>query len=228
MQTTQPFALAARTYARYVAPLTLLSVVLFAPLLAYGFLSKVPGDLSPAWRMVMTAWAAAGTAWIVQYMMVGAAAPLVRSIASGAPLSQLAALRASVRGLIRAVLPVLIVVGAVAIGSIALAIPGLVLGVLLSLTGASTRGGLSEPLLESVERVRANLKLVILAVIAILIVDLAIVTIPFVILLGPLSPRPTPDELATARRVLQVAALGLPLVTPIAACVLGSIATRPR
>ena len=225
---TATIRLAARSYARYVVPLTLLSVVLFAPLLAYGFLSKVPGDLSPAWRMVMTAWAGAGTAWVAQYMMVGGAAPLVRSVVAGAPLSQLAALRASTRGLFGAVLPVLIVVGAVAIGSIALVIPGLVLGVLLSLTGASTRGGLSEPLLESVELVRANLKLTILVVVAILVVDLAIVTIPFVILLGPLSPRPSPGELATARHVLQIAAIGLPLVTPVVACVLAAIATRER
>ncbi len=217
-------ALAARSYARYVAPLTLLSLVLFAPVIAYAFFSKVPAELAPAWRMVMTAWTVAGTAWIVQYMLVGGAAPLVRSVVAGAPLSQLASLRASTRGLIRAVMPVLIVVGAVAIGSIALALPGLVLGVLLSLTGASTRGGLSEPLLESVEQVRANVKRTVIAVAAILVVDLAIVAIPFILLLGPLSPRPTPEELDTARRVLQFAAIGLPLVTPFAACVLAAIA----
>lgn len=224
----QTLALAARSYARYVAPLTLLSGVLFAPLLAYAFLSKVPGELAPAWRMVMIAWTAAGTAWIAQYMLVGAAAPLVRSVVTGVPLSQVAALRASVRGLIRAVLPVLIVVAAVALGAMALAIPGLVLGVLLSLTGASLRGGLSEPLLESAQQVRDHLKIALIAVVAILVIDLAIVTLPFVILLGPLSPRPTPDELTTARQILQIVAIGLPVVTPFAACMLAAIAGRTR
>ena len=220
--------LAARCYARYVLPLTLLSTVMFAPLLAYGLLSKVPTELGPGWRMVMVSWGAVATAWIVQYLLVGGAAPLARSIAAGKPLSQLAALRVAIHGVVRAVLPILIVVAAVALGSLALAIPGLVLGVLLSLTGASTRGGLSEPLLESVELVRKHLKLAIFAVVAILAVDFAIVALPFVITLGPLSPRPSPEELATARRILQITAIGLSIVTPMAACVLASIAVRSR
>lgn len=217
-----------RTYARYVAPLTLLSVVLFAPLLVYGVLSKTPGELAPAWRMVMIAWGAASTAWIAQYMLVGAAAPLARSIAEAAPLGQLAALRAALGGLVRAMLPTLMVVAAIAMGSIALVLPGLALGVLLSLTGASTRSGLADPMLDSVARVRANLKVAIIAVVTILVVDFAIITLPFVILLGPLSPRPTPEELAAAQLILKVAAIGLPLVTPLAACALAAVATTAR
>ncbi len=221
-------ALAFRTYARYVVPLTLLAVVLFAPLLGYGLLSKTPGELGPAWRMVMVAWGAVATAWIAQYMLVGAAAPLARSIADARPLPQLAALRVAVGGLARAVLPTLMVVAAIAMGSIALVLPGLVLGVLLSLTGASTRNGLAEPMLDSVARVRANLKLAIAAVVGILVVDFAIITVPFVILLGPLSPRPTPEELSTAQLLLQIVTIGLPLVTPVAACVLAAVATAAR
>ncbi len=218
-------ALAFRTYARYVVPLTLLSLVLFAPLLAYGLLSKTPSELGPAWRMVMIGWGAAATAWIAQYMLVGAAAPLARSIAGGTPLGQLAALRVAIGGLVRAVLPTLMVVASIAMGSMALVLPGLVLGVLLSLTGASTRSGLAEPMLDSVARVRAKLKIAIAAVVAILVVDLAIITLPFAILLGPLSPRPTPEELAAAQLILQITAIGIPLVTPLAACVLAAVAT---
>jgi hypothetical protein len=158
-------------------------------------------------------------------MLVGAAAPLARSIEAAAPLSQLAALRAVLRGFLRSVLPILIVVAAVVLGSIALAIPGLVLGVLLSLTGASERSGLSEPLLESVDRVRANLKRTILAVAGILAIDFAIVGIPFALLLGPLSAKPSLEELATAQLILRITVIGVPLVTPLAACVLASIAT---
>lgn len=221
----QAVNLAVRTYARYAAPLTAIAIVLYAPLLAYGWLSKTPTELGPGWRMVMTAWGIASTAWILQYMLVGAAAPLARSIEAAAPLSQLAAVRTIVRGFLRSVLPVLIVVAAVVLGSIALAIPGLVLGVLLSLTGASERSGLSEPLLDSVERVRANLKRTILAVVGILALDFAIVAIPFAILLGPLSAKPTLEELATAQLILRITVIGVPLVTPLAACVLAAIAT---
>lgn len=221
-------ALAFRTYARYVAPLTLLSLVLFAPLLAYGLLSNTPGALGPAWRMVMIAWGAAATAWIAQYMLVGAAAPLARSIAEAKPLGQLAALRVALGGFVRAVLPTLMVVAAIAMGSIALVLPGLVLGVLLSLTGASTRSGLAEPMLDSVARVRSNLKVAIVSVVVILVVDFAIITLPFTILLGPLSPRPTPEELSAAQLILQITAIGIPLVTPLAACVLAAVATTAR
>lgn len=221
-------SLALRTYARYAAPLTLLSLAIYAPLLWYALISPTPAELGPAWRMVMIAWGVAATAWIAQYMLVGGAAPLARSIADGAPLAQLAGARAAVRGLVRAVLPVLLVVAAIAMGSIALAIPGLVLGVLLSLTGASTRGGLAEPMLDSVARVRAHKKPAIVAVIAILAVDFAIVTLPFVIMLGPLSPRPTSEELAAAQLILRIVAIGIPLVTPLAACVLAAVATAAR
>jgi len=218
--------LAARCYARHLVPLTLLSVVLFSPLLAYALLARVPTELGPAWRMVVVSWIAVSTAWIAQYMLVGAAAPAARAITGGTPLGQLAAARASIAGLVRVVLPVLTAVAAIAMGSIALAVPGLVLGVLLSLTGASTRGGLSEPLLESVERVRANAKHAVIAVAAILFANFAIITIPFVILLGPLSPRPTPEELEAARLILRVTAIGLTAISPLAACVLAALAAR--
>lgn len=221
-----PPALAFRTYARYVAPLTLLAGLIYAPLIAYGWLSKVPNELAPAWRMVMVAWSAAGTAWIAQYMLVGGAAPLARALVAGRPLSQLAALRASTRGLARAILPVLLVVAAVAMGSIALAVPGLVLGVLLALTGASTEGGLAEPLRDSVTRVRANLRPTIVVVIALLVLDFAVVTLPFVILLGPLTAKPSADELAAAKRVLEIVSIGLPVVTPLAACALAAVAVQ--
>jgi hypothetical protein len=159
-------------------------------------------------------------------MLVGAAAPLANAIAEGKPLGQLAAARASLVGLIRAFLPCLIAVAAIAIGSIALAVPGLVLGVLLSLTGASTRGGLSEPLLDSVERVRAKARLAVMIVAAILIANFAIITIPFVILLGPLTPRPSPEELVAARDVLRIIAIGLAAISPLSACMLAALARR--
>jgi hypothetical protein len=227
--TVTTLGLAARTYARHVVPLTLLSAIVFAPLLAYAGLADVPSAVRPATRMITIAWISVGTAWIAQFMLVGAAAPLARAIADGAPLSQLAGLRAAVRGLLRAVLPCLIVVGAIAMGSIALVIPGLMLGVLLSLTGASTRSGLAEPLLDSVERVRVDVRPVILAVGVLIAVDFAVITIPFLAMLGPLPAKPSSEELETARTVLRIVALGLPLIAPLLACVLAALATaRPN
>lgn len=223
--TPSPLALAARTYARHAVPLTALAFAVFAPLIAFAFLSPPPTQFGPAWRMVIVGWVSVGTAWLAQYMLVGAAAPLARAIAGGAPLSQLAGVGAATHGLLRAVLPCLIVLGAVALGTLALVIPGLVLGVLFALTGASTRGGLAEPLVESTERVRANRRPVIATAVAMLGVDVALLAIPFVVLLGYLPARASTAQLETTLLLLRIVAIGLPLVSPLFACMLAALAT---
>jgi len=224
---TATLRLAARCYARYVAPLTLCSLVLFAPWLAFVVLANPPTELAHAKQLVVIAWLAGGTAWIAQYMMVGAAAPLVRALEGTKP-SQLAALVAAIRGLAGAILPGLIVLAAVVMGTIALVIPGLVLLVLLALTAASDKPGLSEPLLDSVARVRAQWRPIAIAVAAILVVDLVVVVVPYLVVLGPLPAKPTPQQLATAKTMLMAIVIALPIVTPLCACVLAAFAVTAR
>ncbi len=218
-------ALALRCYARYAVPLTLLSVLLFVPLIHHALTSETPASVGPATWTVRFAWIIGGTAWIAQFMLAGAAAPLARAMDGDRP-SQIRALVMAVRGLIRAFVPVVLVTAAVVMGAIALVIPGVVLGVLLALTGTSTRGGLSEPMLDSATRVRREPKVMAIGIAAILVLDLAVVAIPFFVLLGPLPTKPTPDQLATSHQLVQIAAIGVAIVSPLPACLLAALARR--
>jgi hypothetical protein len=213
---------------RYTLPLLLLTAVACAPfaLLAVGI--AAPGDRAAATTLVRFAWVVAATAWIVRYLLVGAIAPIARAAASDTPLSQLAALRAGAGGLVRAVLPCGLAVAAVAIGGLALAVPGLLLFVLLAMTGASERPGLPAPLVDSIEVARANLRSVATAAGGMLLVDLAIVTVAYFLFAAGLPAKPRAPDLAVIRTLIQVAAIGFAVVTPIAATALAAIHTRAR
>src|SRR5688572_28348601 len=98
--------LALRTWARYVVPLTLLSAVVHAPLLRYTMALDVPKDAAGAKQLLVVVWIVAATAWIAQLALVAAAAPVARSVAAGAPLSQWKALVHGFGNLVRMVVPV--------------------------------------------------------------------------------------------------------------------------
>jgi len=166
--------LAARTFARYLVPLAIVTVVVLAPVVGLALRVRPPADLAGAQRMLRLAWILAGSAWAFQLVLVGAAAPLARALAAGAPVSQLRALGLALAGIVRGALPCLAAIGAVLVGGLALVVPGVALLVLFSVTGASRERGMPAPLVDSAAVVRAQLPVVAAIVAAMLAVDLAL------------------------------------------------------
>lgn len=218
--------LAGRAYLRYAIPLTLLAGLALAPWLVLALGVRVPADLAGARGALRAAWIVGATAWIGQLLLVGAAAPLVRALDAGAPPSQLRALGRGARGLLRAAVPWLAAVAAIAIGGLALAIPGLLLLVLFSTTAASTQRGLPGPLVESVGVVRGRLGLAAAAVGVLLAVDLGAVLVAGELLRPEGAGRPSPEQLAPFRRVVDVAAVAIVAIAPPIAALLAAVHAR--
>lgn len=221
-------SLFARTYLRYVIPVTVLSATAFLPLLYLAMRVPVPGGVNQVNGVVRTAWLLAALSLVPILALVGGVAPAVRSIASGAPASQLVALGAGIVSLVRALIPVGIAVLAMMIGSLALVVPGLVLVVLLALTGAT--GGhdrdVTARLAESVRAARTNL----VGVALVLVVSLAVAISALYLLQRslpmPLPKAPKPEMLASFRMFARYAVAGLALVAPLPAIALAALATR--
>ncbi|CAN5919881.1 hypothetical protein BH11MYX3_BH11MYX3_47560 [soil metagenome] len=221
-------ALVTRTYLRYLVPVTLLSALAFAPLLWLVMRVPVPADLLQARGVLRTTWLLVGLSLVPLLILVGGVSPSVRSIAEGRPVSQLAAVRDGVLALSRAVLPCGVAVIAVAVGSLALVIPGLLLLVLLSLTGATAGPGqaLHESLSASVTAVRARF----VTVASILLLSIA-VTCGAVYFLQrglpvPLPKQPPGELLPNVRVFARWAIAGLAIGAPLPAIALAALATR--
>jgi hypothetical protein len=221
-------ALALRTLWRYPLPLAVASVIVLSPLVWIALRVPAPPNTAGARATLVLAWLVAGTGFTLQLLLVAAAAPLARSLVAGAPLSQPRALAASLVQLLRMLVPCAVALATVAIGGLALVVPGLVLLVLLSLTGASTACGLPGPLVDSIAVVRANLRGVVIAVAAILLLDLAIALAAQLAVAAPLVRKMKPPQLATYRDVVRVVVLGVAIVSPVGACILAAIRARHR
>src|SRR5690606_2509529 len=113
------------------------SAVALAPLVWLAFRAGAAPDFARARAQVRLGWVLAGAAWACQLWLVAGVAPAVRGLVRGEPLSQLGALVHGARGLARGLVPCSIAVIAVVFGGFALVVPGLVLLVLVALTGAS-------------------------------------------------------------------------------------------
>jgi hypothetical protein len=213
-------ATAVRTWLRYLVPLTLLSAIALSPLVVLALGVRAPPDPAAARPVVQLGWTLLAVAWLGQFILVGGAAAML-----SAP-SQLRAFPRGFVQLIRAVVPCLMAALAVAIGSLALVVPGLVLLVLLSLTGASRERGLPAPLLDSLAAARRQLPAVALAVIALLALDAAIGLVAHRAFLAPLPARPTPIQLAAVRSFVRAIALALVVLSPLPATVLAVIHVR--
>jgi hypothetical protein len=223
--------LAARAYARYAIPLTLLAALALAPWLVAALSTPPPPNLSSARRLVRFAWTFGATAWIGQLLLVGGAAPIVRALDAGAPLSQLRALGRGALGIARAALPWLAAVAAIALGGLALAVPGLLLLGLLATTAASPRPGIAGPLADSAEVVRNNALLAGAALAVLLAVDLAIVYGAGRLLVPPLPPpkqQPPADVLAKFRTLLLAVAAATAAIAPWIATLLAAVHARSR
>jgi hypothetical protein len=216
---------AIRTWLSYIVPLTLLSAIALSPLIVLALGIHAPTDPAAARPVIQLGWTLLAVAWLGQFILVGGAAAMLSE-----PPSQLRALTRGLLQLLRAVVPCLVAALAVAIGSLALVLPGLVLLVLLSLTAASRERGLPAPLLDSLTAARRQLPAVVLAVIALFALDTAIGLVAYRVFLAP-PARPTPIQLAAVRNFVRAIALALVVLSPLPATVLARLharATRPR
>ena len=160
---------AIRTWLHHLVPLTLLSAIALSPLVALAARVHAPADAAAARPVIQLGWTLLAVAWLGQLLLVGGAAAMLTE-----PPSQLRAFTRGFLQLIRSLLPCLVAALAVAIGSLALLLPGLALLVLLSLTAASRERGLPAPLLDSLAAARRQLPAVALAVVALFAIDAAI------------------------------------------------------
>jgi hypothetical protein len=216
--------LALRAWLRYLVPLTLLAVITCAPLLYIALHAHAAKDVAAARIQVRVPWLLASFAWIFQLWLVAAAAPLVRSIADANPLSQIRALIAGLRGLVRGALPIAAVVAAILLGGLALAVPGVLLLVLLSLTGASEqlREPLPAPLLDSIAAVRVSWRRVVITLAAIIVVGLVVTFVVQKLYVPPIKSKVPPSKLVGIRTFLRVVGLSLTAMSPLAACLLAA------
>ena len=212
---------AVRTWLRHIVPLTLLSAIALSPLVALAARVPAPANAAAARPVIQLGWTLLAGAWLGQFLLVGGAAAMLTD-----PPSQLRAFTRGLLQLVRAVLPCLVSALAVAIGGLALVLPGLVLLVLLSLTAASRERGLPAPLLDSIAAARRQLPAVVLAVLALFMLDTAIGLVAYREFLAPLPAKPTPIQLAAVRDFVRVIALALVVLSPLPATVLATLRVR--
>jgi hypothetical protein len=218
--------LALRTLVRYLVPLAIVTAVVIAPLALVAFRAPWPNNLPTANMALGRAFVIGGTAWAFQLLLVAAAAPLVRAVAAGEPLSQPRALVAAFSNLVRMFVPCLAAVCAIAIGGLALVVPALVLLVLLSTTGASTERGIPAPLVASVTAVRAQWRPVALVVLAMLVVDVALAFGAWKFAAVPFAKKLKPAQWATYGNVARIVVFGVAATAPIFATLLAAFRVR--
>jgi hypothetical protein len=221
-------ALAIRTYVRYVVPLTVLAVIACAPIVWFALAAKEPRDAASARAMLRVTYVIAATAWVWQIMLAGAAAALVGGVAARAPVGQLAALGRGLVGLVRAVLPGLAAAAAIVVGGFALVVPGLVLLVLLALTGASRDRSVPAALLESIAAARTQLRATVVVVASMVLLDVGFAVAGKLVYAAHLPKKPSPLQLATYPRLLQLVVVAIVVVAPIIACALAAVHHRAR
>jgi hypothetical protein len=202
-------------------PLTILSAIALSPLVALALATPPPSDLAGVRAVLARGWTLLAVAWPGQLVLVGGASVMTRG-----PSSQLGALGGGLVQLIRAALPCGVAAAAVAIGCLALAVPGPILLVLLALTGASRERGLPAPLLDSIAAARRQLPAVALAVTALLAIDAAIGLLAFRAFVVPFPAKPGPAQIAAIRDFVRAIALGLVIASPLPATVLATIRAR--
>lgn len=212
---------AIRTWLGHIVPLTLLSVIALSPLVALALRVHTPADPAAARPVIQLGWTLLAIAWLGQFLLVGGAAAMLTD-----PPSQLRAFTRGLLQLLRAVVPCLVAALAVALGSLALVLPGLVLLVLLSLTGASPERGLPAPLLDSIAAARRQLPAVALAVLALFALDAAVGLVSYRAFVVPLPAKPTPTQLAAVRNFVRAIVLGLVVLSPLPATVLATLRVR--
>jgi hypothetical protein len=213
-----------RAWLRYVVPFTLLSLIACAPLLYIALGVAAADKVAVAQQHVRLAWILAATAWACQLLLVAGVAPGVRSVVHGAPLSQWQAFARGFASLVRGLLPCAIAVAAIVLGGLALVVPGLLLLVLLAMTGASRELSAPPPaaLVDSVAVARSQLTRVAFVVATIVVCNLAIAYAAHTLLVPTLVKKMAAAKLAPVRTFVRVVALALVALSPIASCTLAA------
>jgi hypothetical protein len=216
-------SLTVRTWLRYLAPLTLLAAIAMIVVAYPGGFAKPAGDFDQAKAQARFAWIIAGSAWMFQLWLVAAAAPLVRGLVAGAPVSQREALVGGARGMRRAALPILVAVVAIVVGGLALVVPGVVLLVLLATTGAAERPLVQDRLQAAISFGRAHAKTLAIVVGIVLAVDVAIVIVAQTLLIHPVPKKPPLALLVPYRTLVRVVAFATIVVSPLAASAIAAV-----
>lgn len=215
-----------RSWLRYVVPLTLLAALTMLPLLWIAARIQPANQVALARAQLRLGWELVGMVWIAQLWLVAAVTPAVDSVLRGKPVSQVRALTAGVAGLVRGFVPCLVAAIAIAIGGLALVIPGVVLLVLFAMTGASER--LREPLPapqeDSVAAVRRHVRAAILAVALLVVVDVAIGVVAQLAIVKPLGKPITSAALVAPREFVRTIVVALVALSALPACALATVA----
>ncbi len=213
-----------RAWLRYVVPFSVLAVIALAPIAYVAVKAGAPTDVLRARADVRLGWILVALGIALQLWLVAAVAPAVRGLAAGAPLSQWRALSSGIAGLVRGVVPWATAILAVLLGGVALVVPGLVLIVLVSLTGASEQLGhpLPAPIADSVAVVRTQLPRIAILVGAVIVLQLAVALgaqLAFVPLVGK---KIAVAKLAPIRTFVRISAAGVLVLAPIVATALAA------
>lgn len=212
--------LALRAWLRYLVPLTLLALVACLPVLWIATRFPPPPDVQHARIEMRVTWALAATAWIWQLWLVAGVAPAVQSLAAGQPLSQLRALTSGLRALATKLVPIVITVFAIVLGTAALVVPGVLLLVLLSTTGATASHA------EAVTVSRANMKRLAITV-AIVIAGALLIALACQLAIVPtIAKKAAASKLVPIRTFTRVLALALTAYAPLAACAIAAVTAR--
>lgn len=225
-----PVPLSLRAWLRYVVPLTLLALLVFAPLLYVAWRAGAAKDLVKARAQVRLGWVLAASACAFQLLLVAGVTPAVRGIATGRRLSQWRALTGGLANLVRGLVPWLVAVAAVALGGAALVVPGVLLLVLLSMTGASEQldDPPPAPLVDSVAVARRAFGRVAIVVAAIVVVNLAVAFALQTAIVPHITKKVPAAQLLPIRTFVRCVPLAIALLSPLAACVLAATYERLR
>jgi hypothetical protein len=223
-------SLTLRTWTRHVLPLTLMAVVTMLIVLWLGLHERVAADVRAAQAQLFLGWKLAAVAWIFQLWLVGAAAPLVRGVAAGEPLSQGRSFAFGATGLVRAAVPCLVAVIAIMLGGLALVVPGVFLLVLVSMTGASEALGTGAipPITDSIATARKHLATIAIVVAIVLALDFAIALVAQLATAQTLPKKPNLAALTSARTYVRVVAIALVAFSPLPACAIAAVYQRQR
>ena len=215
---------------RYVVPLTLITAAVMIVFVLTGARIRPAVDLANARSQLHVGWLLAAFAWVFQLVLVAAAAPMVRAVAAGRELSQVAAFVAGVRNVLRAAVPIAVVLAAIVLGMVAVVVPGLLLLGLFSLTGASER--LADPLpaalADSAAIVRAHAKEVAVILAIIIAADLAVAAISHLAILPTLEKKMTAAQLAPVSAFVRTIAYTLVAFSAVPGCLLAAFYARKR
>jgi hypothetical protein len=217
-------SLTVRAWLRYIVPLTLLAIVAVGPVAYVAWKTAAPVDVVTARGLVRRGWVLAAVAIALQLFLVAAAAPAVRGLHAKAPLSQLGALRAGIVGLVRGFVPWLTAIVAVLLGGVALVVPGVLLLVLVAMTGASDEldAPLPAAIQDSIAVARAHLPSIAVVIAAVVAIDLAITYAAQLAFVPMVGKKVAVAKLAPIRTFVRVTALALVAIAPAFACAIAA------